>query len=379
MAEEPNICNFYFFVFISVILNIITLTSNFSSVNYYIKSIKKVWVKYPILDLSLTKKKGYEKIIFLNSEQFQQKCDCSLIDDFKRVYEGECNQYKLSKGCVEFIPNNATFILGKELYAKYYKANYLTLNSRLLDDGKACKDGYKRCGYLDEYQNTFCVEEDENCPINSVHFELNDSNSIIDIKTDNTRKDLPIINNIFIFEDKEPTIFEIDSSIEYKDKESNLKIDKYRLLPLEHNKIIIKKKTFFEENKLIKGEFRNLFKEANLFLYTLNYPGRYTYLGIYGFYAFQYLIFIKIAFLIFQLMLLFEILPNKHICLFIIVYSFMFVLNSFFLLFKDGLLIEIFKNEYFFKYFLFSLIIDVISIIRMPNDYGKIMTKTKTN
>ena len=247
MAEEPNICNFYLFVFISMILNIITLTSNFSSVNYYTKTIKKVWTKYPILDLSLTKKKGYEKIIFLNSGNFQQKCDCSLIDDFKRVYEGECNQYKLSKGCVEFIPNNATFILGKELYAKYYKANYLTLNSRLLDNGKSCKDGYKRCGYLDEYQNTFCVEEDENCPINSVHFELNDSNSIIDIKTDNTRKDLPIINNIFIFEDKEPTIFEIDSSIEYKDKESNLKIDRHRLLPFEHNKIRIKKKLFLKK------------------------------------------------------------------------------------------------------------------------------------
>ena len=264
-----------------MILNIITLASNFSSVNYYIKSIKKVWVKYPILDLSLTKKKGYEKIIFFNYEKFQQKCDCSLTDDFQRVYEGKCNQYKLSKGCVEFTPNNATLILGKELYAKYYKADYLTLYSRLLDYGKACKDGYKRCGYLDEYKNTFCVEEDKNCPINSVHFELNASDSsIIDLKTDNTRKNLTIINNIFIFEDKEPTIFDIDSSIIYKDKESNIKIDRHRLLPFEQNKIIIKKKTFFEENKLIKGESRNLFKEAKLFLYTLNYPGSNNYIYI---------------------------------------------------------------------------------------------------
>lgn len=44
-----------------MILNIITLASNFSSLNYYIKSIKKVWVKYPILDLSLTKKKDMKK------------------------------------------------------------------------------------------------------------------------------------------------------------------------------------------------------------------------------------------------------------------------------------------------------------------------------
>lgn len=71
-----------------MILNIITLASNFSSVNYYIKSIKKVWVKYPILDLSLTKKKGYEKIIFFNYEKFQQKCDCSLTDDFQRFMKG---------------------------------------------------------------------------------------------------------------------------------------------------------------------------------------------------------------------------------------------------------------------------------------------------
>lgn len=76
-------------------------------------------------------------------------------------------------------------------------------------------------------------------------------------------------------------------------------------------------------------------------------------------------------------MLLFEIMPNKYICLFLIIYTFMFVLNLYFLLFKNNLLIKIFNNQDFYKYLLLSLIIDIISTITMPNDYGKIMTKTK--
>ena len=76
-------------------------------------------------------------------------------------------------------------------------------------------------------------------------------------------------------------------------------------------------------------------------------------------------------------MLLFEIMPNKYIRLFLIIYTFMFVLNLYFLLFKNNLLIKIFNNQDFYKYLLLSLIIDIISTITMPNDYGKIMTKTK--
>ena len=118
-------------------------------------------------------------------------------------FDDSCNEYKFSKGCIEYLPNKASKIFGAELYAKYYKTDYLTFFSRLAYNKNICKDGYKRCGYLDNLGNTLCVKEEENCPINYLHFYFTRNKALLTkITTDNQRKDLPILNSLLVSDKK---------------------------------------------------------------------------------------------------------------------------------------------------------------------------------
>ena len=119
-------------------------------------------------------------------------CDCSHIEEFKLQYKGYCSDYKLEVGCNEYNPiNKASKIYETKVYVSYYEADYLTLFKRLRNDkgelnSKLCKDGYKRCGYLDLLKNTLCVKEEEICPINNIKFNLFENGTIKEIITDNT-------------------------------------------------------------------------------------------------------------------------------------------------------------------------------------------------
>ena len=139
----------------------------YEKIDIYIEAIEKTWGNYPILDISLTRKNGYKEIILMDLKDINIICDCSHIEEFKLQYKGYCSDYKLEVGCNEYNPNNrASKIYGTKLYVSYYEADYLTLFKRLRNDkgelnSKLCKDGYKRCGYLDMHNNTLCVKEEE--------------------------------------------------------------------------------------------------------------------------------------------------------------------------------------------------------------------------
>ena len=117
------------------------------------------------------------------------------------------------------MPKKASKIFGTKLYAKYYKVDYFTLLSRVTEDKNICKEGYKRCGYLDDSNNTLCVKEEEKCPINYLNFDFDftgNKTTINKIITDNKREDLPIIISLLISDKKDTTIFEMNFFEIYK-------------------------------------------------------------------------------------------------------------------------------------------------------------------
>ena len=277
--------NFILFIYIifTLIFNFPELISDFSyeEIDIYIEAIEKTWGNYPILDISLTRKNGYKEIILMDLKDINIICDCSHIEEFKLQYKGYCSDYKLEVGCNEYNPNNrASKIYGTKLYVSYYEADYLTLFKRLRNDkgelnSKLCKDGYKRCGYLDMLNNTLCVKEEEICPINNITFNLFANETIKEIIIDNTKKDSYIINQLIASEKYSPNIFEINKfSPLYNDKYEHKDYIKgfYKLSEIEIPKYI-KKSDFFEENELMKGKAPYYFRNKYIYLFHLLYPG----------------------------------------------------------------------------------------------------------
>ena len=141
-------------------------------------------------------------------------CDCSHIEEFKLQYKGYFSDYKLEVKCNEYNHiNKASKIYGTKLYVSYYKEDYLTLFERLRNNkgelnSKVCKDGYKRCGFLDLLKK--CVKEEEFCPINYIKFNLSENRTIEEIINDNRQKNEYIINQLIASEMEYPTIFDIN-------------------------------------------------------------------------------------------------------------------------------------------------------------------------
>jgi len=377
--------NAILFLIFSIIFNLIYNYNNNELESKYIKAIKQAWEKYPILDLSLTKKDGYEKIILLNSEGINI-CDCSFVEDYQRIFWDSCNEYKFSKGCIEYLPNKASKILGIELYAKYYKVDYFTLFSRLTDYKNICKDGYKRCGYLDDSGNTLCVEEEENCPINFLHFYFTKNKTkITEITTDNKRKDLPVINTFLISDKKEATFFDINLVVIYRAIENiDTSIDRkgiFKLLPFNGNFPEINKTNFFIDNKLIKGELKSLKYTSPLYLYALIYPGNnINYpINMVDIYLIYYNNFLKLLLLIIRFCSFGIIFVKKLNALRIVIIIFYILFLLLYFIFIKGK----FKLSYILKYdsddislveyisIIFDLFICLFLIIIIFNTKGK--------
>jgi hypothetical protein len=270
----------FFFILISIFFYIFFVIEdlNYEEIDIYIEAIEKTWNNYPILDISLTRKYGFKEIILMDMKDINIICDCSHIEEFKLQYKGYCSDYKLEVGCNEYNPiNKASKIYGTKLYVSYYEADYLTLFKRLRNDkgelnSKLCKDGYKRCGYLDLLKNTLCVKEEEICPINNIKFNLFENGTIKEIITDNTQKDSYIINQLIASEMEYPTIFDINKFSPLYSDEYVYGRGYYSLSNIAIPKVI-KKSDFFEENELMKGKTPYYFENESIYLFHLYYPG----------------------------------------------------------------------------------------------------------
>ena len=250
----------------------------YSSEDFFIKTITKEWNKYPIIDLSITPKEGYEEITLLNYENIDVFCDCINVDKFRCKFERVCNDYEILSGCNGYNAKKASKIYNTTLYIKYYKYDYLALFNRLdfRYKGNLCKDEYERCGYLDILNHTLCIERKGICPLNyNILFFLGDDRKIKEIKINNEKKNISILNQLYASELKDATIFDINKLIISQhsyENHDNMMENFFRLYKIENNPYI-NKKDFFLDNKLINGEIPGWFYYTNINLYFSKYPG----------------------------------------------------------------------------------------------------------
>ena len=238
----------------------------------YVEAARKTWENHPIQFIYTTQLDGYQKYNFFDQENIDTFCDCTFIENYKKPSTGECRPMQKRDGCIEYTKNKAYNYKGLNLYVKYFPADYLTLFSRVHDEEQyrgLCKSGYKSCGLLDAFNNSFCISDGEECPVNYA--------DISNQKFDNYSVKNHIINQIHVSENNKAIISDINHIYTQKDMNDSRKgigftKDKnfYRLSYLNSYTY---KSDFIKSNNLIVGEMPSYFYYSYMNLYHLVYPG----------------------------------------------------------------------------------------------------------
>ena len=77
-----------------------------------------------------------------------------------------------------------------------YNQNYSNFLKRITKDG--CIEGYKKCGILDTYNNSFCISKSSDCPINKLLFDSSSKKSeYLNNKYDDYY--LTEVNNMYLY------------------------------------------------------------------------------------------------------------------------------------------------------------------------------------
>ena len=388
---EINGCVNFLLAFFITANTILTIMSSYDFFEYkkeFIKKLEISWEKYPIHNISLTKEEGYEELVFLKWKGIKKGCECSHVINYSKLFEGnECNEYHKKAGCydVEEKEGIGSKIYNTTFYVSYYKENYLSLFSRI-DKNGLCKEGFKRCGYLDYMKNVFCVKENEICPINYLYINNNTNNT--SIITDNSKTNLTIINNLYVSEYTYLSVLNLEDSvinnyyIYLNNKGSYYPSYSKRFLIYFQNRVF-KKNEFFIQNDLYKGEMPKWYNYSNLYLLSLIYPGNYLYNPINYFYTglVKCQLFFKILFLILRILSVFLILYliddekyksksqyKRLVIILIIFYVLLFLINI--LLLRGNIKIEICidLNSEYKKYYGLTFY-DYLNIIIMIIDF----------
>jgi hypothetical protein len=316
---EINGCVNFLLAFFITANTILTIMSSYDFFEYkkeFIKKLEMSWEQYPIQNISLTKKEGYEELVFLKWKGIKKGCECSHVINYSKLFEGkECNEYHKKAGCydVEEKEGIGSKIYNTTFYVSYYKEKYLSLFSRI-DKNGLCKEGFKRCGYLDYMKNVFCVKENEICPINYLY--INNSTNNTSVITDNSKIDSTIINNLYVSEYYYFSILNLEDAVindycTYLNNQLPYYPFNYNRSFLNHfQNRILKKNEFFIQNDLYKGQMPKWYNYSNLYLFYLVYPGNYLYNPINFFYTglVKCQLFFKILFLILRILSVFLIL-----------------------------------------------------------------------
>jgi len=252
----------------------------------YVESARKTWKNHPIQNISTTRLDGYIKYNFFDQEDIDTFCDCTFIENYKKPSTGECKTMQKDDGCIEYTKNKAYFYKDLNLYVKYFPADYLTLFSRVHNEEQyrgLCKSGYKSCGLLDAFNNSFCISDGEKCPVNYVDISYKEFSNI--------GPDRHIINQIHVSESPNAIISDINHIYTQKDMNDSRKgigftKDK-NFYKLSYLNSYTYKSEFIKSNNLIVGEMPSYFYNSYIFLYHLVYPGNlknhemtYFYLGL---------------------------------------------------------------------------------------------------
>ena len=249
----------------------------------------KTWKKYPIYNISISEEiqSGFEEYSFFDWPGSKSGCNCLNVRDFSQLYLESCNSYKKNAGCINVNaqkPQKISRFNSKKFSVIYYKENYFTLLSRTIEKGKNCKNGFKKCSYLDSLKNVFCVKEDESCPSNLYKNNQNETN----IKNDLNDY---LLNRLVISQSKGPCLREIDNLIYdnlilYNNYEGNQNVSQcfdnhFQLI----DSFKGKKKDLYKENGInYTGINFSEFDSNDIFLFKFIYPGIST---TYVFYSYD--------------------------------------------------------------------------------------------
>ncbi len=187
--KENILCFQYMFFFIFVIISFIDMRLIFKNLPdeqklLFLEKAMDYWKKKPIWKMKVLNFEDSEEPE--NMETYPlgywpgiiKGCNCSKYRN-NLYYKDSCSETNLTNSCStvqeQSGKNIYNFIF--KYYVTYYDSDYLTLLSRV-DKNKPsiCKEGYKKCGYLDSaLLHPFCVKENEDCVANYLFFKSENS------------------------------------------------------------------------------------------------------------------------------------------------------------------------------------------------------------
>ena len=128
----------------------------------------------PLMNILTQKVKNEYSLYFGYWKGTYEGCLC----DNNTILKDNCT-YNNQSNCKEEIPA----VKGSYMYtyrgSKFYhtpsKYNYNDLFNMSVDENENCKEGFKKCGKLDFFNNTLCLPENEDCPVN--YLEITNSST----------------------------------------------------------------------------------------------------------------------------------------------------------------------------------------------------------
>jgi hypothetical protein len=213
--KENILCFQYMFFFIFVIISFIDMRLIFKNLPdeqkmLFLDKAMDYWKKKPIWKMKVLNLEDSEEPE--NMEKYSlgywpgiiKGCNCSKYRN-NLYYKGSCSETNLTHDCLTVQEQSAKNIYNYifKYYVSYYDSDYLTLLSRIEKNKPSiCKEGYKKCGYLDStLLHPFCVKENEDCVANYLFFKNEDDYiSIYSGFSEEVVEKNCVLNNFFIEE-----------------------------------------------------------------------------------------------------------------------------------------------------------------------------------
>lgn len=215
---------------------------------------------------------------------FKSGCFCQSTGYFNE----ECSTLQVSQGCKNFSETKPKLLYSWGGNICTERPSNQTYFSMKKTDGD-CPSNFKKCGVLDSFNSTLCVEDGNACPINKIQIVTDDSkqnSNDQELKLSNGKKLVfsndnkegkivnqflitdhapcanPVDNKIQLIENKENCVNQVG---DFKHDNSWTQIDSMTLEKLVENNDLVQ--------QVSQYPFWNKIKERNVYLYYRNYIG----------------------------------------------------------------------------------------------------------
>jgi hypothetical protein len=285
--------SFYFFFFYFIFFIIYYL---FISKNFYFSTFSF------IQDISFEKNLENEPFYF-GKWYSENICNCKGVKEYNdSIFISKCLISQTKEGCKNnktITQRNIENFYGKKIYTIIKNYDYLELLNRMIIINKElkCKNGYKKCGYIDKNKNILCLEYNEKCPlldivvneqsyINESYYSLKFDYENYYLHFSNNLTENYVITNMFLKNDKMMSNQKDDIFLLNKEfNKINVKINSYNF----HKYIIYNENnitTYFQKGFETKGLiYLNIVKgyDTPLKYLDFKYIGKF-YLKYHNFY-----------------------------------------------------------------------------------------------